>query len=319
MSTYQSVFAEEMEGYIQLFRTCGLDYRRYVTVLRKLDAVMCENCITEKTLTETTVLKWMQSINVKPYTRYIYIGNLIQFSKYLNSLGFSAYIPETPKKQSGYTPYIYTEDEWEQILNAADNLVIKGRPESSVQMPMLLRMLYGCGLRVSETLNLREDDVDVEKGVLLMRVAKKKKRRMVPMASSLISICDRYIRTLNLQGDDYLFQEKNGEHQSLNWANYCFRRILEQTDIQYKRRVGDYDRGPCMHCLRHTFVLRSMMKSASSGRTFDETVPFLSTYLGHDSIRETDKYLNFSYELYEGAADQINAYTNDFFPEVTLK
>lgn len=317
MNTYQSVFAEEIEGYLQLFRTCGMDYRRYVTVLNKLDAVMCENNVTEKNLTETIVLKWMQSINVKPYTRYIYVVNLVQFSKYLNSLGFTAHIPDTPKKQSGYTPYIYTEDEWTRIIEAADNLVINGRPESSIQMPMLLRMLYGCGLRVSETLNLQAGDVDVEKGVLFMRVAKKKKQRLVPMNSSLTSICGRYIRILNLKGDDSLFQNKNGEHQNLNWANYCFRRILELANIQYQRRAGDYDRGPCMHCLRHTFVLRSMMKSATNGRSFDETVPFLSTYLGHDSIRETDKYLNFSYELYTGAADQINAYTNDFFPEVT--
>jgi integrase len=73
-----------------------------------------------------------------------------------------------------------------------------------------------------------------------------------------------------------------------------------------------------MHCLRHTFVLRSFRKAVENGRTFDESVPFLSTYLGHEGIRGTDKYLNFSYELYEGAAEKINAYTNDLFPEVVL-
>lgn len=317
MSDYQSILAQEIEGYLQLYRTCGLDYRRYVTVLRKLDAVLCANDVTEKVLTEALVLKWMQSINVKPYTRYLYTVSLIQFSQHLNSLGFTSYIPETPKKQSGYTPYIYTKDEWKKIIGAADNLVIKGRPESSIQMPMLLRMLYGCGLRVSETLSLQAGDVETEKGVLFIRIAKKKKQRMVPMDASLTAICDRYIRMLNLKGDDYLFQAKSGNHQNLNWANYCFRRILAQADIQYQRNIGNHDRGPCMHCLRHTFVLKSMMKSAENGRIFDETVPFLSTYLGHDSVRETDKYLNFCYELYAGAAEQINSYTNDFFPEVT--
>jgi hypothetical protein len=62
-----------------------------------------------------------------------------------------------------------------------------------------------------------------------------------------------------------------------------------------------------------------LQKSQENGRSFYDTVPFLSTYLGHDSIRETDKYLNFSYELYETAASQLNIYTNDLFPKVVVK
>jgi hypothetical protein len=45
-----------------------------------------------------------------------------------------------------------------------------------------------------------------------------------------------------------------------------------------------------------------------------EIVPFLSTYLGHESLMETDKYLKARHELYTGAHTVIEDYTSDVFP-----
>jgi integrase/recombinase XerD len=317
MNSYQSILGNEMSNFIQLRKTCGFSCKALITVLNNLDCFLCENNSIQKTLTEEFILKWMRSLSVKPYTLRCYLKDLSHFSKYLNSLGIDAFIPEKPKCQSDYTPYIFTEEEWIKIIEAADNLVIPRCPWSSIQIPLFVRLLYGCGLRVNEALNLLVEDIDTKKGVLLIRVAKKRKQRFVPMDSSLTFICKRYIRILQLNDSNYLFRNKRGERQNNDWADNCFQHILKKAEIVFYRGKS-YERGPCMHCLRHTFVLRSLKKSADNGRTFDETVPFISTYLGHDSIRETDKYLNFNYELYEGAAQQVNAYTNEFFPEVML-
>ena len=54
----------------------------------------------------------------------------------------------------------------------------------------------------------------------------------------------------------------------------------------------------------------------NSGDTFENVVPFLSTYLGHGNIMETDRYLRFSYELYTEAHEKISEYTEGVFPEV---
>ncbi|HCA28379.1 MAG TPA: hypothetical protein DEP23_01750 [Ruminococcaceae bacterium] len=315
MISYHSVLGNEMTGFIQFRKTCGFDCRELITVLNHLDSFLCSNSFKDKTLTEEMVLKWMKSLTVKPYTMRCYLKDLTHFSKHLNSLGIEAFIPERPKYKSDYTPYIFTEDEWVRIIEAADNLIIPRCPWSSIQMPLFVRLLYGCGLRVNETLNLLAEDVDIKKGVLLIRIAKKRKQRFVPMDSSLTLICKRYIRILQLKDENYLFRNKNGQKQNNDWAHNCFAHILNNAGIVFHRAKSN-ERGPCLHCLRHTFVLQSLKKSANNGRAFDETVPFLSTYLGHDSIRETDKYLNFSYELYEEAAEQVNAYTNELFPKV---
>lgn len=47
---------------------------------------------------------------------------------------------------------------------------------------MMLRLIYGCGLRISEAIKLRVGDVDLQTGVLLIRAAKFNKDRYVPMA-----------------------------------------------------------------------------------------------------------------------------------------
>ena len=88
--------------------------------------------------------------------------------------------------------------------------------------------------------------------------------------------------------------------------------------ITYKR-TSRHARGLCLHCLRHTFTFRSFAKAEAEGHSLDDSVPFLSTYLGHENIFGTDKYLKFSYELYPDAHKKISNYTADVFPEVTAE
>ena len=316
MSAYQSILKKEMEDFVSYRKSFGFDCRGMITVLNHLDRLLLEDNPIEKHLTEEQILKLIRSLDVRPYTMGNYLHFLGLFSKHLNSLGIEAYIPEIPKDQSDYTPYIFTEDEWIRIIEMTDNFFISRSPCSSIQMPLLVRLLYGCGLRVHEALSLLVEDVDINKGVLSVIVAKKDKQRFVPMDSSLTFICERYIRILELKDNDYLFPNTSGGRQNINWAWYRFKLILESAGIDFHK--GRYERGPCLHCLRHTFVLRAFRQSVENGRAFDESVPFLSTYLGHEGIRETDKYLNFSYELYEGAAEKVSAYTNSLFPEVVL-
>jgi len=64
------------------------------------------------------------------------------------------------------------------------------------------------------------------------------------------------------------------------------------------------------------FVFKSFSEAEKSGRNIDASVPYLSIYLGHDSLKETDKYLKFSSELYPDAMELFANYTSQVFPEV---
>ena len=92
------------------------------------------------------------------------------FLIYLRGYGLSPFIPEIPK--------VYNDDEVKLMIHSADNLK-KGPVRTNklihLEMPVILRLLYGCGLRIGETLSLQVKDVDFDRGLLLLRQTKRKK------------------------------------------------------------------------------------------------------------------------------------------------
>jgi integrase len=207
-----------------------------------------------------------------------------------------------------------------RIVSVADNSYSGIRPDRSSQIfPVFLRILYGCGLRVSEGISIRWTDIDLEKGIITVRKSKNFKQRIVPMSQSLTRLLLLYKDMTQCENicNDYLFE--SSFHNGKPFKRYSFykwfSKILKKANIHYSRKTR-YDRGPCPHSLRHTFVLRSFLKSENEGRKFEDTSPFLSAYLGHDGIRETDKYLNASHLTYVDSHKRVNDYIGNLIPEV---
>ena len=317
MSELCSIFKEEMDSFLHHLRSLRRDVRCFITVFNRLDQFLSEKCITEKQISKALFEQFVQCFNVSQNCLYNYLSHFRTFADYLCSLGFHVYKPELPKYRFEYVPYVYSDEEWMRIIEAADNLIIPRCPLYSIQMPILLRILYGCGTRITETLCLKVRDVDLKNGVLTLTQTKNGKQRLVPMDKSLSMLVGQFITKQELNSDDYLFHmQRNNERWNTESADNCFDHILKTAQISYWRKQR-HDRGPCLHCVRHTFVMNSLKKSDREGRCFDETVPFLSTYLGHSGIRDTDKYLRFCYELYDDAVEKIEAYTESLFPEVS--
>ena len=69
---------------------------------------------------------------------------------------------------------------------------------------------------------------------------------------------------------------------------------------------------------RHTFVANSFNQLLQTSLDFDDAVPFISTYLGHCDLRETDKYLQANYDFFQHDQTLITDYArkNCIFPEV---
>jgi integrase len=318
---YESVLHQEFNDYLELRSASGRkDTNKKVKyTLDELDRFLVKNEQTTKTLTEDILIRWLQSMDVKPSTRKRKVIAIRGLAKYLSSLGIEACDPELPRETYDYVPYIFLEDELARIIYETDNLALNHNisgTQAAVQMPVLIRLLYGCGLRLGEALALCWDNVDFNSGTLLIIYSKNEKQRIVPMSDSLTEICKayRYSGLCRSGETDYLFGNRKGVPYSQVWVEQLFTSILQRAGIEYVRSEK-YERGPCLHCFRHLFVLRSFAKAESAGRAFIDSVPYLSTYLGHSSIMETDKYLKFSYEMYPDAHDTISAYTKGIFPK----
>ena len=214
-----------------------------------------------------------------------------------------------------------SDEERERIYQQVDNLEVSHptkNPLMPFEFPMIVRLLYGCGLRFGETLALKMKDVDLIGGILMMRHAKGDKQRWVPMHPLLTKILARYCLAMGVVGvpDAWAFPVP-GQEQSMTPkdAQHGFEKILRLANVSLPGRKKQ-ECGPCLYCLRHVFVLKSFAAAEKAGRTIDDSVPYVSLYLGHDSLQETEKYMKFSSELFPDALALFSDYSAGVLPEL---
>lgn len=162
---------------------------------------------------------------------------------------------------------------------------------------MLFRLLYGCGLRISEALALRVEDVDTQLGVLHIRDAKFGKERLVPVHRHLADHFREYLAVLPIAAkvsDHPAFPSSAGTAYTAGTVYRYFRCTLWSAGISH----GGRGRGPRLHDLRHTFAVHCLQRWVTEGTELSVALPYLSAYLGHSGLKGTQHYLRLTAELY---------------------
>jgi len=191
MNIFASIFRLELSEFYRLKEAelVADTLAHYCSTLLEFDKYITENGVEEKVLTEQTVSGWMKSLSVGKRTMVSKVNRIQLFARYLNSVGIKAFVPELPKSANDYIPYLFSADEQTRIFMSVDNINKIGHrskcPHIKFEFPMLVRMLYGCGLRLGEALSIRVKDVDFDGGILTLKHTKGDKQRLVPMHSSL--------------------------------------------------------------------------------------------------------------------------------------
>jgi integrase len=318
-----AIFASPLKGelaaFVALRETAVKDCWGYRHDMLSLDSYLVREGLAEKRLNSKVVEGWAKTLShLAPATARITMGRVRLFARYLQSLGIQADIPEMPRPTALYVPHIFNDDEIRAIFAAVDDLsLIMPKSPAAVEMPVLLRLLYGCGLRLGEAVALRWDVIDLANGVITIHKAKNDVQRLVPMTDEMTRILRLYrdAPDMAMGENGFLFRGKDGGQRPQGTFGKVFDELLQGLGIKPPRPKKAHSRGPCLHCMRHVFALKSLLKSEAEGRPFIESVPFLSTYLGHQNLMGTDKYLNACHELYESAHETIAGYTFDVFPD----
>lgn len=268
-----------------------------------------------KEIVETYI---MRSPNETSKTQSNRISDVRQFTIYLNERGYKAYVPPHRGLRNGaersFVPYIFTYDEMVRMFRAVDSIKRHPYYNCAVVYPVLFRMLYCCGLRISEALGLLIRDVNIESGVLSIRAGKFGKDRLVPMTETMNSLCKTLFTQIhrNSTENDYFFKNSNGKTRSSGTIYRRFRELLWESDIPF---IGN-GKGPRLHDLRHTFCCHTLKKMSDSGIDMYCTLPVLSAYLGHGSIRATEKYLRLTAEFYPDVIKSMDKISSFVLPEV---
>ena len=300
-------------------------FRHYKRTVILFDDYLYRINLTEKYIEESVVENWIKEISngISTNTIGVHIHYVRQLFLFLRNQGIYCFIPSTIASRETYVPYLYTDQDIEDIFREADSFTAPHAVKNkyiSYEMPLLLRLLLCCGLRVGETLNIKVGDIDFDRKLFILRVTKKYKQRLVPFGDELSNILFRYCTAIGVINDSeaYLFPEDN-KYTPLkaNSVGNFYRIIRKRAGID-NSKLSKNGRGACLHCFRHTFAVRSFDKNERCGISAKDSVPFLSTYLGHDSLYETEKYLKYSGDYFADTLAKFDAFTSDLFPEVDI-
>jgi integrase len=245
---------------------------------------------------------------------------LRQFSIYLFNLGYETYIPlKLPSKPDTFIPYIYSEQELQAIYQACDSLVLYDKHARSMLMifPALIRMLAGTGIRVGEAIKLQNNDVNLEENYLILKGCKNGKDRIVPISESLANVCAQYrkYRELLPCHSNYFFVKLNGCSCLGKSLSYWWKIILKKAEIKNRGNIV----GPRIQDIRHSFCVKSMTRLSKEGQDLYYVLPILSTYVGHQSLAATDRYVRMTSEMYPDLLSQTDSICTYIYPELKYR
>ena len=100
-------------------------------------------------------------------------------------------------------------------------------------------------------------------------------------------------------------------------VSHCFLTILKATGIYQEPQP--HTRGQCLHNLRHLFAIKSFAQAEQAGRSTENSIPYLSVFLGHYDMDGTEKYLKFSGDMFPEYTDLFGDYAASVFPEVAYE
>lgn len=166
-----------------------------------------------------------------------------------------------PKRKVNKLPTFFSQEEVRNLLNATENLKHKA----------ILTIIYSCGLRLSELINLKIADIKSESNLLLIRQSKGNKDRIVALPDKLLLLLGEYYKVY--QPKDFLFEGAKGDQYSERSVQLILKNAMSKAGVLSKGSV---------HTLRHSYATH-LIKSGIDVRVVQEL-------LGHNDIRTTMIY-----------------------------
>ena len=313
---FQSPVAAVMGQFVQQKQACGYKYGEAARVLARFDRFLCDEALSQCELPRSISRKWLaKQRHESSSTHQHRIGVVRQFATYMSRLGYVADVPDrslTVKGSAGFSPRILTHAEVQELLHAVDQLTPTAHaPLRHLIMPEVFRLLYGCGFRLGEVLHLRVANVDLNQGVLTAREAKFGKDRLVPPVLPLVLRLQKYAANFGARPPAaYFFPSPNGGPWSHSAVYRLYRELLLRCGIAHPGR----GKGPRVHDLRHAYAVHTLLRWCREGADLDAKLPVLATYMGHQSLAGTQRYLHLTAELFPEITLRANAAFGDVIP-----
>lgn len=291
MRAYKSVLGRYISGLIEEKQACGYRYEYQSYILKAFDRFCIDQNHNTDTITRDLVLAWaVQRPSESKNYRNQRVSFVRQLARYMESLGIAVYIPGHFASNTTSTPHILSAEQLHSFFSAVDAF-IPPQPSLARLTPtyqVLFRLFYCSGLRLSEGCFLLRSQVDITEGILQILHSKGNKDRIVFMSTDVCRMCriyDEYMDSI-LPNRQWFFPGGRGDRPFEKTSlDRKFAQFWNKTPFAFR-----VDRKPTVQSLRHTFVVNKMNEWMENRIDTSVMMPYLSRYLGHSSISETQYY-----------------------------
>lgn len=283
-----SIYKKGFKTYLQLERNMSENtvhaYLHDVELLiRFLDEEKDSKLITEIVLDDLSgFIAYINKLDLGVYTQSRVISGIKAFFKYLMIEQVIDLDPsellESPKL-GRKLPDILSIEEIGQLIDSIDLSTPEGERNKAI-----LETLYGCGLRVSELINLKISDLHFKEGIISV-TGKGNKQRLVPIggaAEKQIRIYKEQVRLMgpiDKKSENILFLNRRGKQMSRQMIFIIIKSLVEKLGI--KKTVSP-------HSFRHSYATH-LVQNGADLRAVQEL-------LGHVSITTTEIYTHLNRE-----------------------
>ena len=319
-NTFRSYLAPVMKSYMEYevnIRGCSPD--SFLARLSQFDRYCQTHPEPEICLKQETVMGYLAEKEVNCTRNLEHIESSLRvFARYMVSVLGNEQVYVLPKLlrnvKSNFIPYVFSTEEIRRLFHAADTYqpgIWKSTiPNLANCARCMVKALYCTGMRVSEVCYLKTHEVDMENRLIYINRAKNDKHRIVTISSSLLKEMERYLADsegCRLSGV-YFFDSGSTSREGRVTSDAVyehFRRYLRIAGIEHKGKGF----GPRLHDLRVTFAVHSLRKLTAQAEDVNAALTWLSAYMGHKSIAETQSYLWMNGELYQDVQARMSDYT----------
>ncbi|MDE6266264.1 MAG: site-specific tyrosine recombinase XerD [Muribaculaceae bacterium] len=219
----------------------------------------------------------LHDLGIAPRSQARIVSGLKSFFSFLK---LENYIDENPAtllespRTGKHLPDILSVEEIDALTAAIDEGSFEGLRNQAI-----IEVLYGCGLRVSELINLEISKLYLNDGYLVV-TGKGNKQRMVPMSEISIELIRDYLTIRGENGvkpgeENILFLNRRGKRLTRQMIFIIIRRLAEAAGI--RKEISP-------HTLRHSFATH-LLEGGANLRAIQQM-------LGHESIATTEIYLH---------------------------
>ena len=262
----------------------------------------------QERITVEHALAWATLPDCKQFSQYNRLLAVRSFARHLHTIDPTVEVPAAdllPGGKCRAVPYLYTDQQVAALIAAAGTL---RTPHRVATYQTLIGLLAATGMRVGEAITFDLADIDWHTGVIVIRGAKFGKTRELPLHTTTVQALRRYLqrhdRPRSADGTEAVFVSMAGSRLLICNVESTFGILRERAGIKARSSACR----PRLHCLRHTFAVRTLLDAYQDGEDVQARMALLSTYLGHADPADTYWYLQAAPELLALAGQRLEGH-----------